>query len=314
LEHGIAYLGRPNHLRLANRKLELLLSTEYGPRIIRCAPIGGENLFAELPPGDGYATPFGEPWHAYGGHRLWHAPEDPVRTYWPDNKPVAFSARDGKVLLVQGIESHTLLRKSMEITLDPDEAKVTVVHRIENDGAFPVQLALWALTMMAPGGAGIYPNAPFKPFPEDLLPVRPLVLWSYTRLADPRWTWGDRLFQLRQDPARKDPQKVGFYNAEGWLAYRRGDVLFIKEIDPAPMSRAHVDEGSNCETFTNHEMLELETLSPFVRIAPGTAAEHVERWRVATGVDWGEGEAGLWDAIQRARGDQPATELPRSPK
>jgi hypothetical protein len=299
VEGGIAYLGRPNHLRLANRKIELLLSTEYGPRIIRCAPLGGENLFAELPPGAGNPTPFGEPWHAYGGHRLWHAPEDPVRTYWPDNRPVAFSERNGTVTLVQGLEANTMLRKSIEVTLDPEEARVTVVHRIANEGAFAVELALWALTMMAPGGVGIYPNEPFKPFPEQLTPSRPLVLWPYTRLADPRWTWGDRLFSLRQDSARPDPQKIGFHASDGWLAYRRGDVLFLKEFEPTP--GPHVDYGCNAETFTNHEMLELETLSPLRRIAPGHSIEHVERWRVASGVDFGSGEEGLWSAIRAAR-------------
>lgn len=298
LEHDVVHLGRPGHLRLVSPKLELLLATSYGPRIIRCAPPGRENLFAELPPVAGKPTPFGDPWHAYGGHRLWHAPEDPARTYWPDNRPVAFAERDGAVLLVQGIEQHTLLRKSMEVTLDPDRAKVTVVHRIENCGAFAVELALWALTVMAPGGVGLFPVVPFKPFPEQLLPARPLVLWSYTRLSDPRWTWGDRLFQLRQDPSREDPQKIGFYNGEGWLAYRRADALFLKRFEPAP--GPHVDHGCNTETFTNHEMLELETLSPLVRIEPGASARHIERWYVDTGVDFGEGEAGAWAAVQRA--------------
>lgn len=300
LERGIAYLGRPDHVRLANAKIELLLSAAYGPRIIRCAPIGGENLFAELPPerSPGKPTPFGEPWHAYGGHRLWHAPEDPVRTYFPDNRPVDLAVHGSTVVARQEVEQNTHLRKSMEVSLDPAEPEATVLHCIENRGSFEVELSLWALTMMAPGGVGLYPNAPFQPFPERLVPVRPLVLWSYTRLADPRWTWGDRLFQLRQDPSRKDPQKVGFYDGEGWLAYRRADVLFVKRFDPAP--GPHPDLGCNAETFTNDEMLELETLSPIVRIAPGAAATHTERWRVEAGVDFGEGEEGLWKAVMAA--------------
>ncbi|MFT3766998.1 MAG: hypothetical protein QM820_15990 [Minicystis sp.] len=298
VEHGIVYLGRPNHVRLANRKIELLLSTDYGPRIIRCAPIGGDNLLAEIPPPAGNPTPFGEAWHPYGGHRLWHAPEDPVRTYFPDNRPIAVSHRDRAIALTQEVEGNTQLRKSLEITLDPEAPRVTVVHRIENAGSFEVELALWALTMMAPGGIGLFPNAPYKPFPEQLVPARPLVLWSYTRITDRRWTWGDRLFQLRQDPGRRDPQKIGFYNAEGWLAYRRADVLFLKRFDPAP--GPHADFGCNTETFTNHEMLELETLSPLVRIAPGASAEHVERWWIEAGVDFGEGEDGVWSAVERA--------------
>jgi hypothetical protein len=294
----VPYLGFPNHIRLANDAVELLLSTDYGPRIICYAPSGGENVLAEIPPGAGQPTPFGEPWHVYGGHRLWHAPEDPVRTYWPDNRPVQHIVEDDSVTLVQPIEGNTRLEKSMRVTLSPRGSEVTVLHRITNRGAFDVELALWALTVMAPGGTGIFPNAPFRPFPEQLTPARPLVLWSYTRLQDPRFRWGDRFFELRQDRARPDPQKIGFYNEAGWMAYRRGDVLFVKRFFPQP--GPHADFGCNTETFTNDAILELETLSPLVRIAPGASAEHVERWYLFTGVDFGEGEEGLGAAVDRA--------------
>jgi hypothetical protein len=293
----VPYLGFPDHVRLANETVELLVSTSYGPRIIRYAPAGGENILAEVPPGKGKATPFGEPWHPYGGHRLWHAPEHPTRTYWPDNHPLLCSIDGGAVTVLQPIEGNTRLQKSIRVTLSQQGSEVMVVHRIENHGTFEVELALWALTVMAAGGTGIFPQAPFRPFPEQLTPARPLVLWPYTRLHDPRWSFGDRFFLLRQDPGRPDPQKIGFYNEEGWIAYRHGDVLFLKRYTPLP--GPHADLGCNTETFTDHSMLELETLSPLVRIPPGGAAEHVERWFLFTGIDFGEGEAGLGSAIDR---------------
>ncbi len=226
MERNVAYLGYPNNIRLSNERVELYLSTDYGPRIIRYAPIGGENILGEIPPSrQRNETPFGEPWHIYGGHRLWHAPEDRVRTYWPDNKPLTVSTRGETVILTQEVEGNTQLQKAIEVTLAPSGSEVTLVHRITNRGPFAVELALWALTVMAPEGRAIFPNAPFIPFPEDLLPARPLVLWSYTRLADPRWTWGDRVFQLRQDPAIAAPQKVGFLNKEGWAAKMRKKFL-----------------------------------------------------------------------------------------
>jgi hypothetical protein len=294
----VRYLGFPDHVRLRSDAVELLLSTDYGPRIIRYAPLDGTNLLCELPPGEGRPTPFGERWHPYGGHRLWHAPEHPVRTYWPDNRPVQCSIDGDTVTLVPPVEENTRLQKSMRITLAARGSEVTIVHRIENHGAFEVELALWALTVMAPGGVGLFPNAPFRPFPEQLTPARPLVLWPYTRLYDPRWRWGDRLFQLRQDPARPDPQKIGFYNEEGWIAYQRGDALFLKLYSPRP--GPHADLGCNTEIFTNDAILELETLSPLVRLAPGASAEHVERWYLFTGLDFGEGEEGLVAAVTRA--------------
>ncbi len=300
VERGVPYIGRPDHIRLRNREAELLLSTSYGPRIIRYAPIGGENIFAEAPPSasSGNPTPFGEPWHMYGGHRLWHAPEDPVRTYVPDNGPVNAVVRGATVTLLQDEEPRTQLRKSMEVTLDPDSSKVTVVHRIENAGLFDVELAIWALSVLRAGGVGLFPNAPFKPFPEQLTPSRPLVLWPYTRLHDPRWTFGDKLVRLRQDASSKDPQKVGFYDGEGWLAYHRAGTLFVKRH--TPRQGPHVDFGCNVETFTDATMLELETLSPLVRLAPGAAVEHVERWYLATSVELGESDEEAWRSIAQA--------------
>lgn len=300
MKHGITHQGRPGHLLLENPAMELLLSTSYGPRVVRCAPRGGPNLFAELPPTaeTGRPTPFGEPWNAYGGHRLWHAPEDPVRTYVPDNAPLTVHERGSSVLLVQEIEPFTQLRKSIEVTLDPARPVATLVHRIENCGAFAVQLAPWALTMMAPGGVALFPLPPFRPFPEALLPATPLVLWPYTRLSDPRFTFGERLIQLRQDPDREEPQKLGYHDAAGWMAYRLGDALFVKRFDPRP--GLHADLGCNAEGFTDGSMLELETLGPLASIAPGEAVLHEERWTALAGVDFGEGEAGAWDAAQRA--------------
>ncbi|MDI1475907.1 hypothetical protein [Polyangium sp. y55x31] len=294
----VPYLGFPNHVRLASDTVELLLSTDYGPRIIRYAPLGGDNILAEMPPGAGQPTPFGEPWHPYGGHRLWHAPEHPERTYWPDNRPLASSMDGDTVTVVQPMEENTRLQKSMRVRLGPRGSEVRIVHRIENQGAFDVELALWALTVMAAGGTGIFPQSPFRPFPEQLTPARPLVLWPYTRLHDPRWTFGDHLFLLRQDPQRSDPQKIGFYNEEGWIAYRRRDVLFVKRY--AHLPGPHADFGCNTETFTNADMLELETLSPLVRIAPGGWAEHEERWYLFTGIDFGEGMEGMEAALNRA--------------
>jgi hypothetical protein len=38
------------------------------------------------------------------------------------------------------------------------------------------------------------------------------------------------------------------------------------------------DFGCSFETFTNNEFLEMETLGPLARVAPGQVAEQVEHW------------------------------------
>ena len=84
----VTCLGLPNCLRLANGDAEIVVTTDVGPRIVRYARAGGENVLGEFPDA-AKATSLGE-WKPWGGHRLWAAPEAVPRTYYPDNGPVAF--------------------------------------------------------------------------------------------------------------------------------------------------------------------------------------------------------------------------------
>ncbi len=270
----VSYAGWKNCIRLSNREIELIATTDVGPRIIKFGFIKGENLFKE------YQEQLGrtgdKEWCIYGGHRLWYAPEHEVKTYWPDNAPVE-EKWDGKTLtLTQKVDDYGV-QKGIEITVDPDENKVVILHRIMNKGSEEVELAPWCLTVMKENCRAIFPQEPYKPHPEYLLPARPLVLWHYTDMADPRYTWGKKYIQLRQDPGAKTKQKIGFLNKAGWAAvYLKGN-LFIKKYDYISDAE-YPDYGCNTETYTDSDMIELETLGPLAKIAPGGKVEHTERW------------------------------------
>jgi hypothetical protein len=77
---------------------------------------------------------------------------------------------------------------------------VTVTHILINRNLWVIELAAWALSVMAPGGVAILPQPPFIPHGEKLLPARPLVQWHYTDMTDPRWKFGRKFILLRQDP------------------------------------------------------------------------------------------------------------------
>ncbi|MCL4417259.1 MAG: hypothetical protein M1365_11275, partial [Actinobacteria bacterium] len=113
--------------------------------------------------------------------------------------------------------------------------------------------------------------------PENLLPARPLVLWSYTVMSDPRWTWGGRYIQLEQDPESENAQKIGLFNNLGWAAYYLKGYLFVKKFNVFK-DFEYPDMNSNMETFTNKDIIEFETLGPLLEIAPGSFAEHKESW------------------------------------
>jgi hypothetical protein len=273
----VEYGGWPNCIRVSNGEIELIATTDVGPRIIRLGFVGGQNLFKNYPELLGRTGD--EEWLNYGGHRLWHAPEVLPRTYAPDNEPVQHSL-DGSTLILRNSEGHNGLDKEMRVTMSPTLPRVEVVHRIVNRGPWATELAPWALSVMAPGGRAIYPQEQFIPHPDALSPARPLVLWHFTDMTDPRWTWGRKYIQLRQDPNVATKQKAGMLNTRGWAAYLLdGDALIVRyPYDPAA---AYADMGCNTETYTDPEMLEVETLGPLTRLEPGAYVDHVESWTLA---------------------------------
>src|SRR5579862_1487629 len=223
----VEYARWPNCYRLANDQMELVVTTDVGPRVIRCGFIGGENEFKEYP--DQLGTSGEENWKIYGGHRLWHGPEDAVRTYQPDNGPVKFEQVDGGVRLLQPVESLTGIQKEMEVRLALDRAQVSIVHRLRNTTSSSVRVAPWALSVMAPGGTAILPLPKRGSHPEDLPAASSLILWKYTDMTDPRWTWGRQYVLLRQDATRGiKPQKFGATVPDGWMGYARANRLFVK--------------------------------------------------------------------------------------
>jgi hypothetical protein len=268
------YRGWKNCLRLANDYVELVITLDVGPRIISYALKGGKNVFKNYEEMMGVTE--GTEWMIFGGHRLWHAPEDPLRTYAFDFDPVAYEWSGGVLTLRPPEEKATGLRKEILITLAPNSSQVKVVHRLYNQALWEVELAPWCLSVMDKGARAIVPQEPHGAHPDYLLPARPLVVWRFTDMADPRWTWGSRYIQLRQE-ASGGPQKVGVFNSLGWAACAVNQSLFIVKYQVNP-GKAHADCGVNTELFTNEDMLEVETLGALTRIAPGGMAEHIENW------------------------------------
>lgn len=270
----VSYGGWPDCVRLSNGVLELVATAAVGPRVLRFGFVGGQNLFREFE--DQLGLTGGDDWRPYGGHRFWHAPEAKPRTFWPDNEPVEVHYDNGMLLLTQPLERSTGLQKQIEIELFSDR-QVNVVHRLINRNLWAVTLAPWALSVLAQGGRAIVPQEPFKSHTENWLPARPLVLWTYTDMADPRWTWGSRYIQLRQDPGAQTFQKFGTANTRGWAAYVLGGEVFLKRYAFDPKA-TYADMGCNTEVFTNADMLELETLGPEVTLPPGGSVVHEEKW------------------------------------
>lgn len=274
IERKTAWGNWENCYQISNGLVDLVITLDVGPRVIRFGYTDGENCFKVYDEQLGKTG--GDSWRIYGGHRLWHAPEHTFRTYYPDNSPVEVSSTDGTVKFTPPTEITTHIQKTIEITLHPSQAQVTVKHRLENVGAWDVTLAPWALSVMAPGGVAVLPLPPRGKHATDLLPTGGLSLWSYTQMNDPRWTWGGQYILLRSN-TEGTPQKIGAVAPDGWLAYIRDGVMFVKRA-AYDASGQYPDNNSNVELFTNDEMLELETLGHMTSLVPGGVVEHTETW------------------------------------
>jgi len=121
---------------------------------------------------------------------------------------------------------------------------------------------------------------------------------------DPRWTWGRRHVMLRQDAGTPAPQKLGVKVPDGWAAYARNNHLFVKKF-PFDAGATYPDFGVNVETFTNDEMLELETLGPMTRLEPNESVEHVEDWYLFDGVPEPKNDEQIDEyVVEKARGSE----------
>lgn len=274
----ISYGGWKHCLKLSGDGLELVVTLDVGPRVIRLGTVGGQNLFKEFD--DQMGKTSANEWMSFGGHRLWHAPEVFPRTYSPDFEPVDHTWKDNVLKLIQKTEPETGIQKEIEICIQNKAVQLT--HRLTNRNPWAVELAPWCLSVMAAGGRLIAPQEGFIPHPDMLTPARPLVLWYFTRMNDPRFTWGDRLIQVREDSRINSKQKIGIRNTLGWAAYELGSDLFIKFV-PIISTAKYPDMGCNFEFFTMPGFLEVESLGPLVNLEPNSSIEHIEKWWVIPG-------------------------------
>ena len=89
---------------------------------------------------------------------------------------------------------------------------------------------------------------------------------------------GSRYLFLRQD-VNKGPTKIGLAHREGWVGYLNSHTLFVKRFDYR-QGAIYPDRGTRYQTFSNEDMLEMETVGELVKLAPYESAELRESWEL----------------------------------
>lgn len=285
-------------VQITNGTVEAIVTVAFGPRVIRYGFVGGINVFKEdtelklvnevVYRGQSYK------WYNRGGHRLWVSPEAMPRSYYPDNDPVEWKATETGAIFTPPEETWHKLQKQVELSMDADTGKVTVIHRVTNTGEWPLEFAPWALSVMAQGGKAIVPQVKRQ---TGLLGNRVFALWPYSRMNDNRVTWGEHFIQLQQGPGAT-PFKMGTNNENGWGAYHLEDVLFIKQYEHR-YGATYPDFGVSLELYVCDDFLELETLGVLSVVQPGETAVHQETWSLHRNVELPADELELDKELRR---------------
>lgn len=293
----VEYRGWKNNLLMTNGDVEIVVTLDVGPRVISYRVPDGFNVMKNY---DSMMGGMGEAeWQIRGGHRFWLAPEDLTRTYFPDNRPVTWEQSGPRTAtFTPPPEEEYGVQKAMTLSLAESGTRVEVTLTVANVAKIPTELAPWGPTVLAPGGVEIIPLPPKAPHPghvsnaqspADFGPNQTLVLWPYFDFADNRWQFGSKFILLRQDSA-KGPTKIGLAHREGWVGYVNNGVLFVKRFDYRD-SAVYPDRGTRYQTFSNQDMLEMETVGELVMLQPGESATLAESWELYTDIPSIQSEA-----------------------
>jgi hypothetical protein len=283
------YHGWPNTYRLSNGLIEARVVTDIGPRIMDVRPQGGANLLYVR---DSEAGKQAEDHFVQrGGWRLWIAPERKETTYAPDNSTCRAEMLNDSTLRVTGpAQPDAGIQKQIDVSLPPGEPHLHITARIKNISDHPLTYAAWSLPVLRPRGRAFVPwdVGPLDAFDA----IRRLLLWSYTKIADPRYHFRDRLIEIdhtrvKPPPASQagrhdDESKIGVDSAQGWAAYLLDGTLFLKRFPHE--AGQYPDGGATIEVYSSHEFIELENLGPLTTIAPGEEIILPEDWWLFTGV------------------------------
>ena len=264
-------------LCLDNGKIKLIATIDVGPRIVFFGFSDGDNVlfedvdrnFYEI--NNGYGV-----WYAYGGHRLWCAPEVMPETYLPDNSKVEAIFDKGTLTLTP---AKTKFDKQFELVIKmDDENSVTIENKITNCSDKPSKFAPWSITGLATGGTEIIPLCRED---KGFLPNRTMALWSYSNIKDERFILTDKYALLRQDPKEKKAFKVGFNVTGKQIVYVNGRKIFRLSFDDYKLTD-YPDFCCNFETYTNDLFLECELLGELRDYQPGETASVKEKWELTT--------------------------------
>lgn len=244
--------------------------------------IDGKNVIWENPEEFGRTYPITNEWHNYGGYKTWLAPQtnwgwppDPMLDFGKANVEVIHNPNNDipelKITGAASLASGIIFTK--EISLN-DSGEVLLRQRMKNIGNKTVSYSLWDVTQMQTPCFVVFPVRSDSKFPGGI---------SFLDVKSKN----SKQFCVKKGLSitryMGEVGKIGSDSGEGWMAWIKGDLAYIKQFTPMLKRAKYPDDGCTVEVFTQESKfgyVEMEVMGPMAKLSPGMSTEVAEKWRL----------------------------------
>jgi hypothetical protein len=170
------------------------------------------------------------------------------------------------------------LQLTKEIFIAPESGELAVTQRILNITTNEItSYCLWDRTLCKPGGYAFFPLNKKSRFKKG---------WTVHNIWNESFFFDGEKFESYEVKTEDGfliahcdgkPTKVAADSDAEWIAYTRGKLLFVKFFPFYP-KETYSDGGNSVEIYFDHEVAELQVLSPEIRLAPGLNYSFPEKW------------------------------------
>jgi hypothetical protein len=275
------YSGWTNCLALNDKahRFQVVVVPAFGGRVMRYSH-DRLNILYQNPAAEGRTLDTAEgPFYA-GGYHCDLGPETagvPPRLGLLLGRHEWRAPRDYTVETASPVDPGVGIRLLKSLTLDPDTGELGVLQRMINASETERVRSLHDRTVCKGGGFVFFKLNPASRHEHG---------WSILKSASGRYFYeaGQELpdnLEISNGhlliATDRGAAKIGADVADGWVAYARDRLLFVKYFPVTP-GGDYADGGNTLTVMWNGTVTELAPLSPLARLAPGGHQDFPARW------------------------------------
>ena len=184
----------------------------------------------------------------------------------------------GSIRLTSELDPALGIRVVKEVGIDPSNGALEIVGKMRNESGREVSYCFWDRTLVEGSGWCLLPTNPKSKFPAKwVLGKRtPTTPWEYDgqNPSHPDMKLMDGVLVVKTGGPE---QKVGTDTMDGWIAYARGKLLFVKYFPCYPAGK-YTDGGLSLAHYFQPAFSELEPISPEVTLRAGQEYVFPQAW------------------------------------